>query len=134
MKYLYITIIALAIGTASCNDDTTTYTKSTKSTFDHSRVKKEKKVEIIKAVPKVIPSISRKDAQNEARYQMKLIVKEVIGDEDSYDHIKSNYIYNSEGFIIQHKFSFNNAYGGRVKQTISAQANHKGQIIRMIEY
>jgi len=61
-----------------------------------------------------------------------MAIQDFIGDSDSYERINFDFNNHPKGFIITHRFSYKNQYGGRVKETVSAICNNKGLILEIL--
>ena len=59
-------------------------------------------------------------------------IKENMNDEDSYKHISTVYYDEGDGLLVITKFSGKNAFGGKVKQTITARVDLDGNVTEIV--
>ncbi len=61
------------------------------------------------------------------------VIKQGMNDPDSYEHVETKYIDNGNYLIVTTKFRGNNAFGGKVLNSITAKIDYNGNIIERIQ-
>lgn len=85
----------------------------------------------IEAVTKKIESGF--SAWNGAHRNLEKMVKESMNDPESYEHVQTTYsIVDGNHLRVRTVFSGKNAFGGRVKNTVLAETDFDGRVIRII--
>jgi hypothetical protein len=66
--------------------------------------------------------------------ELEKVVIAAMNDEDSYEHIKTTRIITGENrMLVKMTYSGKNAFGGTVKNTVSADIDFNGNILKIIE-
>lgn len=61
------------------------------------------------------------------------IIKDSMNDPKSYEHVKTVYSDKGDRLVIRTTFRGKNAFGGVVKNWVIAEADLKGNVLRVIE-
>lgn len=65
--------------------------------------------------------------------QLERIIKKAMNDPSSYDHVETRYADKDDFILVNTTFRGKNAFGGVVKNSITAEFTISGQFIRIIE-
>jgi hypothetical protein len=67
-----------------------------------------------------------------SHYQLEKMIKNSMNDPDSYEHIATAYKIENETVTVFTDFRGNNAFGGKIKNSVAAQFTLDGQFIKMM--
>jgi hypothetical protein len=65
--------------------------------------------------------------------KLERLIKNAMNDPESYEHVDSGYIDNSDSIIVRTTYRGRNAFGGVVKNFVKAKVNLDGDILEIID-
>lgn len=74
------------------------------------------------------------DALNGSHFELTKLVKKSLNDPDSYDHDKTTYIDKGDRLTITTTFRARNEKGGMTTHQVTAEADLKGNILKVINH
>jgi len=102
-----------------------------KVAFYTGKIKEEKQMKIAaKARKKKIES--QFSSWDGSHHNLERVVKESMNDPDSYEHIKTIYWDRGNYLIVKTTFRGKNAFGGIVKNSVTAKVSLDGQVLQIL--
>ncbi len=70
---------------------------------------------------------------NGAHRNLEKLVKQSMNDSNSYEHVETRYSDNGDHLIVRTTFRGKNAFGGVVKNSVTAKTDLKCNVVQVIE-
>jgi hypothetical protein len=121
--YLYQELVALNPNIEKYKEKANFYAEKARQAKRKSQILAEHKKEIERGFSK----------WDGSHIELEKYLKSIMNDPDSYEHVETQYRDDGESVFVITKFRGNNAFGGKVINSVSARTTFDGRIIEILK-